>query len=77
MYTLYSSMSPEGPLALQPESASLSVTLVPTFEDVVCVTDPYGCILGFLDRSRYFFFYVAPQFYSRDWVGPVPDPLLN
>jgi hypothetical protein len=30
----------------------------PTFEDrgchVVSVTDPYGCILGFLDRSRYF-----------------------
>jgi hypothetical protein len=21
---------------------------------VVSVTDPYGCILGFLDRSRYF-----------------------
>jgi hypothetical protein len=23
---------------------------------VVSVTDPYGRILGFLDRSRYFFF---------------------
>jgi hypothetical protein len=23
---------------------------------VVSVTDPYGSILGFLDRSRYFFF---------------------
>jgi hypothetical protein len=23
---------------------------------VVSVTDPYGCILGFLDRSRYFSF---------------------
>jgi hypothetical protein len=38
---------------------------VPTFADrgyhVVRVTDPDGCILGFLDRSRYFFFQVAPQ----------------
>jgi hypothetical protein len=32
---------------------------------VVSVTDPYGRILGFLDRSRYFFFQVAPQLYSR------------
>jgi hypothetical protein len=31
---------------------------------VVSVTDPYCCILGFLDRSRYFFFQVAPQLYS-------------
>jgi hypothetical protein len=51
-----------------------------TFADkgchVVSVTDPYGRILGFLDRTRYFFFQVAPQLYSRDWVDPVPDPLL-
>jgi hypothetical protein len=32
--------------------------------------------LGFLDRSRYFFFQVAPQLSSRGWVDPVPDPLL-
>jgi hypothetical protein len=32
---------------------------------VVSVTDPYGRILGFLDRNRYFFYQVAPQFYSR------------
>jgi hypothetical protein len=37
---------------------------------------PYGRILGFLDRSHYFFFQVAPQLYSQGWVGPVPDPLL-
>jgi hypothetical protein len=40
---------------------------VPTFADrgrhVVSVTDPYGHILGFIDRSRYFFFQAAPQFY--------------
>jgi hypothetical protein len=59
---------------------SLSAKLVPTFTDrechVVSVADPYGRILGFLDRSRYFFFQAAPQLYSRGWVDPVPDPLL-
>jgi hypothetical protein len=37
-----------------------------------------GCnlLLGFLDRSRYYSFQVAPQLYSRGWVDPVPDPLL-
>jgi hypothetical protein len=52
---------------LWPESASelyrlsdrsLSAKLVPTSADrgchVVSVTDPYGRILGFIDRSRYF-----------------------
>jgi hypothetical protein len=74
---------------LWPESASelyrlshryLSPKLVPTFADrrsnVVSVTDPYGRILGFLDRSRYFFFKQAHQFYSRGWVDLVPDPIL-
>jgi hypothetical protein len=32
---------------------------------VISVTDPYGRILVFLDRCRYFFFQVAPQLYSR------------
>jgi hypothetical protein len=32
---------------------------------VVSVTDPYGRILGFLDRFLYFSFHVAPQLYSR------------
>jgi hypothetical protein len=41
------------------------------------VTDPYGRILGFLDRSHYFFFQVAPQLYLRGWVVSVPDPLLH
>jgi hypothetical protein len=39
--------------------------LSPAFADrgchVVSVTDLYGHIPGFLDRSRYFFFQVAPQ----------------
>jgi hypothetical protein len=54
----------------------LLAKLVPTSADrgyhMVSVTDPYG----FLDRSRYFFFQVAPQLYSRGWVDPVLDPLL-
>jgi hypothetical protein len=54
--------------------------LVPTFADrgcrVVSATDPHGRILGFLDRSRYYFFQAGPQLYSRGWVNPVPDPLL-
>jgi hypothetical protein len=58
----------------------LPAKLVPTFDDrgchVVSVTDPYCHILGFLDRSRYFFFQVAPQLYSRGWVDPVSGPLL-
>jgi hypothetical protein len=31
---------------------------------VVSVTNPYGRILGFLDRSHYYCFQVAPQLYS-------------
>jgi hypothetical protein len=58
----------------------LSAKLAPNFTyrgfHVVSVTDPYDRIFGFLDRSRYIFFKVAPQLYSRGWVDPVPDPLL-
>jgi hypothetical protein len=57
---------------------------MPTFEDrgcyVVSVTDPYGYNLGFLDRSRYFFFQVAPleaewtpfqaHYFSENLVAP-------
>jgi hypothetical protein len=32
--------------------------------------------IGFIDRSRYFSFQVAPQLSSRGSVDPVPDPLL-
>jgi hypothetical protein len=36
---------------------------------MVIVTDPYGHILGFLDRVRYFYFQVAPQLYSEtEWI---------
>jgi hypothetical protein len=53
----------------RPSDRRFSVKLVPNFSDrgchVVSMTDPYGPILGFLDRSRYFFLQVAPQLYSR------------
>jgi hypothetical protein len=29
-------------------------------------TDPYGRILGFLDRSRYFFYQVAGSMFGRE-----------
>jgi hypothetical protein len=64
----------------RPSDRGLSAKIVPIFADrwchVVSVTDPYVRILGFLDRSRYLFFQVAPRLYSRGWVDPVPDPLL-
>jgi hypothetical protein len=53
----------------RPSDRRLSPKLVRTFADkecyVVSVTDPYGCILLFLDQRRYYFFQVAPQLYSR------------
>jgi hypothetical protein len=53
----------------RPSDRSLLAKLVPAFADrgchVVSVADPHGRILGFLDKSRYFFFQVAPQFCSR------------
>jgi hypothetical protein len=53
----------------RPSDRRLSANLVPTFAEkgchVVIATDPYGRILGFLDRSRYFYFLAAPQLYSR------------
>jgi hypothetical protein len=43
---------------IRPSDRRLSSKLVPIFADrgshVVSVTNPYGRILGFLDRSRYF-----------------------
>jgi hypothetical protein len=38
------------------------------------VTDPYGHILGFPDRRRYFLFKVTPQLYSRGCVAPRMEP---
>jgi hypothetical protein len=64
----------------RPSVHRLSAKLVPTFADrgchVVSVTDSYGRIVCFLDRSRYFCYQAPPQLYSRGWVDSVPDPLL-
>jgi hypothetical protein len=61
-----------------PSDRCLSAKLVPTFVNggchVVSVMDTYGRILGFLDRSCYFFFQVA-QLYLRGWMDPVGDLL--
>jgi hypothetical protein len=52
-----------------PSDRRFSAKLVPTVTDRVChvvsVTDPCGRILGFIDRSSYLFFQVAPQLYLR------------
>jgi hypothetical protein len=54
--------------------------LVPTFAGIECrvisATDLHGRILGFLDRSRCYFFQVAPQLYSRGWLDPALDTLF-
>jgi hypothetical protein len=51
----------------RPSDRYFSAKLVPTFAGIGChvvsVTDTYGRILGFLDRSRSFFFKVARQLY--------------
>jgi hypothetical protein len=58
----------------------LSAKLMPTCADrnchVVSLTDPYGRIQDFIDRSSYNFFQVAPQLCSRGWVDRVPDQLV-
>jgi hypothetical protein len=75
---------------LWPESASelyrpsdrrSSAKLEPIFADrwfhAVSVTNPYGCIIGFLDQSRYFFFFPSSSSIVLTRLsGPVPDPLL-
>jgi hypothetical protein len=63
------------------QTERLWAKLVPTFADrgvsrSQCGSSPMPIISGFLDRSRYFIFQVAPQLYSRGWVDPVPVPLL-
>jgi hypothetical protein len=64
----------------RPRDRRLSAKVVPTFTDKACrvlnETDLYGRILRFLDQSRYYFFQVAPQLYSRGWVDQVPYPVL-
>jgi hypothetical protein len=61
---------PESASELYPPSdRRLSAKLVSTFEDsgshVIDAADQYDPNLGFLDRSSYLFYQVAPQLYSR------------
>jgi hypothetical protein len=55
----------------------LLAKLVPTFVDRGCfvfsTADLHGRILGFLDRSHYYFFQVAPRLYSK-LSGPCCRP---
>jgi hypothetical protein len=62
-------------------TATCRRNLVPTLADrgVSCGQrsgSPMAVNLSFLDRSRYFFFQVAPRLSSRGWVDSIPDPLL-
>jgi hypothetical protein len=57
-------LSPRGNYADRAIDA-VSAKSVVTVCCVVSATDPYGSNFDFLDRSRYFFFQVAPQLYSR------------
>jgi hypothetical protein len=63
-----------------PSDRHLSAKLVPTFADRGCcilsTVDPYGRILGFLDRGSNFFFRVALILYSLGRIYPTPDQLL-
>jgi hypothetical protein len=63
----------------RPSDRRLSAKLVSTFAfrgcRMVSATDPHGRILGFIDRSRYYFFQVTLQLYSRGRVNPVSGTL--
>jgi hypothetical protein len=63
----------------RPNDRRLSTNLVPTFAGrwchVVSVTNPYGRILDFLDRSRYFFSSSSSVVLWR-LSGPRSRPLL-
>jgi hypothetical protein len=48
-----------------PTDVEVSAEFVDSGCRVVSATDPHGRILGFLDRSRYYFSQIAPQLYSR------------
>jgi hypothetical protein len=56
----------------RPSDRRLSAKLVPTFADrwchVVSVTDPYGRILGFLDRSRFFIQQLLNCCHEAEWT---------
>jgi hypothetical protein len=49
----------------QVTEAKLATTFRARGCHVVSVTDPYGRILGFLERSRYYFFKATPPLHLR------------
>jgi hypothetical protein len=53
------------PAERQPLVGEVSANFCRIVVSVVSAEGPYGRILGFLERSRYYFFQVAPQLYSR------------
>jgi hypothetical protein len=59
----------------------LLAKLVPTLAyrgcHVVSVTDPYGRILGFLDRSRYFFLSISSSIIFTELSGPRSRPTTS
>jgi hypothetical protein len=66
---------------MQTATATARPIVVPTFADRRVLRGqrsgtPMAVNLGFLDRSRYYFYHVIPQLSSWGWVDPVPDPLL-
>jgi hypothetical protein len=65
----------------RPRKCRLLAKLVPTFANkgccVVSATDSCGRILGFLDRSRYFLFQVAPPVIFTRLSGPRCRPIIS
>jgi hypothetical protein len=53
------------PIERTPHVGEVSATFADRGCRVISATDPQGRILGFLDRSRYYFFQVVPQLYSQ------------
>jgi hypothetical protein len=65
----------------RPRDRLFSAKLVPTFVDrgchVVSATDPYGHILGFLDRSCYFFLPSSSSVVLMRLSGPHSRPITS
>jgi hypothetical protein len=65
----------------RPSDRRLSAKLVSTSAArgcrVISATIIYGSILGFLNRSRYFFFQVASQLLSQGWVDSAHIKILK
>jgi hypothetical protein len=71
----YTPLSESASEIYRPSERRLSEKLARSFayrqRHVVAVTDLYDRNLDFLQRSRYYFFQVAPILYLRGWVDPL------